>query len=173
MLGLELEPANLERRLAGVSSLLETQQSFDVLRGGELVGRAGAVRPASIDAPAWAAPLFGLEVILPDRHTVPDSRYQTLPVLPAVEIDLALLVPDKVSADAVESMLRQGGGALLEEVQAFDLYRGSGIPERTRSIAYRLRFRAPDRTLTDADVRTVVGRILKRLKDEHGIERRG
>jgi phenylalanyl-tRNA synthetase beta chain len=173
LLGLELKPARGEPRLAGVASLLDAQQSFDVLRAGELVGQAGAILPASIDAPAWAAPMFGLELILPQLHDAQDVRYEALPALPAVEIDLALLVPDSVSAEQVESMLRQGGGALLEEVQTFDLYRGAGIPERTRSIAYRLRFRAPDRTLTDADVRTVVGRILKRLKDEHSIERRG
>jgi phenylalanyl-tRNA synthetase beta chain len=103
----------------------------------------------------------------------PAQVFQALPTLPAIEQDLALIVPENVSAQKVESLLHSAGGALVEQVVPFDEYRGTGVPEGTRSIAYRLRFRAPDRTLTDADARTLVGRILKRLKDEFGIERRG
>ena len=100
-------------------------------------------------------------------------RYEDLPVLPAIEQDLALLVPGAVSSRQVEELIRAAGGKLLEHVAPFDLYRGKGIPDGFRSIAYRLRFRAHDRTLTDAEVAVAVQRILKRLKDEHEIERRG
>jgi phenylalanyl-tRNA synthetase beta chain len=93
--------------------------------------------------------------------------------LPAIEQDLALLVPVAVSARQVEELIRATGGKLLEEVAPFDLYRGKGIPDGFRSLAYRLRFRAQDRTLTDAEAAAAVQRILKRLKDEFGIERRG
>jgi phenylalanyl-tRNA synthetase beta chain len=172
LLGFTLRPREETDTIAGVSALLAGGAAFTLLDGGVVVGQAGQIRGDKVDAPAWAAPAFGLEVVLNAKHARPDRPYRELPALPGIEVDLALVVPDSVSAERVEATLRQSGGALLEHIAVFDEYRGKGIPERTRSIAYRLRFRAADRTLTDADVRTIVGRILKRLKDEHGIERR-
>jgi phenylalanyl-tRNA synthetase beta chain len=86
---------------------------------------------------------------------------------------MALLIPEALASDVVLQTVRGTGGPLLEGVEPFDLYRGKGIPEGTRSIAYRLRFRAADRTLTDAEVDAVVKRILSQLQAEHGVERRG
>jgi phenylalanyl-tRNA synthetase beta chain len=76
----------------------------------------------------------------------PISRY------PSSDIDLALVVADEVTADRVGSELRRAGGDLLESVTLFDVYRGPGVPEGKRSLAFRLRFCALDRTLTDAEV---------------------
>ena len=71
---------------------------------------------------------------------------------PSSDVDLAFEVPDDVPAAKVAASLRKGGGALLQEVELFDVYRGEGVAEGTRSLAYRLRFQAPDHTLTDAEV---------------------
>jgi phenylalanyl-tRNA synthetase beta chain len=178
-----LEDLALPRRLAvrpgsgqpmpGVTELLEPATSFEILCNDAVVGQAGCVRGARVDAPAWAATIFGLELKLDESFRQSIERYRALPVMPATEQDLALVVPDAVTAQQVELLLRSAGGDLLEQVIPFDVFRGAGVPDGTRSIAYRLRFRAPDRTLTDADTRTIVGRILKRLKDDYGIERRG
>jgi len=81
-------------------------------------------------------------------------------------------VPDDVPAARIEALIRGAGGATLQAVAPFDLYRGAGIPEGTRSIAYRLRFRAPDRTLTDKEVEQATDRVLRRLREELGVERR-
>jgi phenylalanyl-tRNA synthetase beta chain len=170
--GLTVRPG-LATELPGVTPLLDPAASFEIVTGDRLIGQAGPLRAGAADVPAWAGAIFGLELILDERFRAGDREYQPLPQLPAIKEDLALLVPDAVTAAQIEQTLRAAGGALLEDAVAFDLYRGAGLPVGTRSIAYRLRFRAPDRTLTDADVRTQVGRILKRLKDEHGIERRG
>ena len=151
--------------------ILEDGATFELLRGQEVVGAVGQVRAKAVDAPAWAAPLFALEVELEPQPRV-HTRYQALPQFPGIEQDLALLVPHGTTAGTVAATIRSAGGPLLEAVHVFDLYEGKGVPEGTRSIAYRLRFRAADRTLTDADASTAVGRILKRLKDEHGITRR-
>ena len=72
----------------------------------------------------------------------------------------------------VSGTIREAAGALLEEVYPFDLYEGKGIPEGTRSLAFRLRFRAPERTLTDAEVDGAVGRVLSALEERHGVRRR-
>ena len=71
---------------------------------------------------------------------------------PAVLQDLAVIVPDEVTAGQVERALRAGGGDLLEDLRIFDLYRGEQIGEGNKSLALRLAFRAPDRTLTDEEV---------------------
>ena len=126
-----------------------------------------------VDAPAWAAPVWTLELRLPDaamdRRGV---RYAPLPTQPASERDLALLVPHAVTAEQVGATIVDAASALLEGLAPFDLYAGKGLPEGTRSVAWRLRFRATDRTLTDAEVDAEVERVLRALEERHGVRRR-
>jgi phenylalanyl-tRNA synthetase beta chain len=79
-------------------------------------------------------------------ESVPPSRF------PSSDIDLAFVVPESVPADRVEATLSSAGGELLEAVRLFDVYRGESLGEGVRSLAYRLRFCAPDRTLTDEEI---------------------
>jgi phenylalanyl-tRNA synthetase beta chain len=171
-LGYEVRTA-LEGTMAGVTPLFEQGSAFELWRGDRLVGLGGEVAAKQVDAPAWAATIYALELVLETEGVRSHGVHEPLPVYPAIEQDLALLVPENVNAATVTDAIRAAGGTLLEEIGLFDLYRGKGIPEGTRSLAYRLRFRAADRTLTDAEAVTAVQRVLKRLKDEHGIERRG
>lgn len=147
---------------------------FRVLDGaGAQVGAAGKVADEAIDAPAWAEAVWALELTLPGTPAPPERPvYRPAPAFPAVERDAALLVPDSLPAARVEALIRETGGALLETVFPFDLYRGKGVAEGTRSIAYRMRFRAPDRTLTDREVDAAFDRILRRLEEELGVQRR-
>ncbi|HYW07906.1 MAG TPA: hypothetical protein VE913_13180, partial [Longimicrobium sp.] len=72
----------------------------------------------------------------------------------------------------VGATLRETAGELLEFVAPFDLFEGKGIPEGTRSVAWRLRFRAADRTLTDTEVDAAVELTLRALEERHGVRRR-
>ncbi|HEY8468429.1 MAG TPA: phenylalanine--tRNA ligase subunit beta [Longimicrobiales bacterium] len=140
---------------------------------GQPVGRGGRVAPHAIDAPAWADPVWAFEVRLDPAMSQPTMpRFRALPAFPATERDVALLVPDGVPAARVEAVVRAAGGPLLEDVRAFDVFRGRAVPAGFRSIAFRLRFRAPDRTLRDDEADGATERVLRRLKDELGIERR-
>jgi phenylalanyl-tRNA synthetase beta chain len=130
------------------------------------------VSAARIDAPAWAEPVWAIEVRLRPLPTSSARAYEPLPAFPGVERDLALLIPDDVQASRVGALLREHGGELLEEVAVFDLYAGKGVPEGTRSVAWRLRFRHPERTLTDAEVESVVTNQLRALEEELGVKRR-
>ncbi|HAN71505.1 MAG TPA: phenylalanine--tRNA ligase subunit beta, partial [Actinobacteria bacterium] len=67
---------------------------------------------------------------------------------PVAKEDLALVVDTSVSADDVRRALQAGAGELLESVRLFDVYTGSQVPEGRKSLAFALRFRAPDRTLS-------------------------
>jgi phenylalanyl-tRNA synthetase beta chain len=135
--------------------------------------RAGVLPKDSIDAPAWAGEILGLEFVLPARGRArARPQFRALPQFPAIEQDMALIVPEALASEVIEQTVRSAAGPLLENVEPFDLYRGKGIPQGTRSIAYRLRFRAADRTLTDSEADAAMKRIMGQLKDEHGVERR-
>ena len=80
------------------------------------------------------------------------AAFRDLASFPAVIQDMAVIVPEQVAAAEVEAAVRAGGGGLLERLRVFDLYRGAQIGEGSKSLALRLEFRAPDRTLTDGEV---------------------
>ncbi|HUH11701.1 MAG TPA: phenylalanine--tRNA ligase subunit beta [Longimicrobiales bacterium] len=159
----------------GGSSLLEGRESFSLVdAAGRRVGVAGRVRSAPLDAPAWASPTFALELLLEEEMArARPARYRALPTQPATERDVALVVPEDLPAERVETVIGTAGGPRLESVEVFDVYAGRGIPDGSRSIAFRLRFRAPDRTLTDEEADAATAAVLARLEEELGVHRRG
>lgn len=98
---------------------------------------------------------------------VPDTRhYEEISPFPAVIQDIAVVVSDDVLAGMVQEAVAEGGGDLLERVTLFDEYRGEQVGEGKKSLALRLEFRAPDRTLTDEEVaerRAAIQRELEEL----------
>lgn len=92
------------------------------------------------------------------------SRY------PASDIDLAFVVADTQPASAVQATVAGAGGTLLESLRLFDVYRGVGTGRR--SLAFRLRLRSPDRTLTDAELATVRDTVIEAVASAHGGELR-
>lgn len=141
--------------------------------GWQLIDASGQVRgqagPLVADRPAWAGPAFGFE--LETGAAEPCAvRFVPLPTTPPVERDLALVLPVEVTAARVEAVIRESAGALLAELTVFDEYRGSEMAGR--SVAWRLVFRAPDRTLRDTEVDQAVTAVLASLKERLGVERR-
>ncbi len=84
-----------------------------------------------------------------------DAQYRRVSRYPSSDLDLAFVVPDEVPAATVGRSLADAGGELLFRLELFDVYRGPGVADGARSLAYRLRLQAPDRTLTDADTAVV------------------
>ncbi|UMZ74044.1 phenylalanine--tRNA ligase subunit beta [Natranaerofaba carboxydovora] len=99
-----------------------------------------------------------------------ETTYKPLPKYPAVLRDIALLVSKDVPAGEVEETIEKAGGDLIEAIRLFDLYEGEQIPEGKRSLAYSLKFRAPDRTMTDEEVENLYNTIENELKDKCGAE---
>ena len=140
---------------------------------GTPTGAAGQVRPERVDAPAWAGQVWAMELTLPREpvaRTTP--MYRPLSPFPGVDRDLALLVPYDVPTSSVSNEIRDVGGTLLEQVTVFDLYRGDGVAEGHRSLGFRLRLQAWDRTLKDEEVDRVVEKIVKHLQEGLGVEQR-
>jgi phenylalanyl-tRNA synthetase beta chain len=90
-----------------------------------------------------------------------------------VERDLSLVVPDGVASIAAAQVVRRAAGDLLEAVRVTAEYRGAALGEDRRSVTFRLTFRAPDRTLRDADVDAIEAQVLGALERELGLARRG
>ena len=140
---------------------------------GNPTGATGQVRPDRIDAPAWAGAVWAMELTLPGEPAAKTTpEYRPLSLFPGVDRDLALLVPYDVPSSAVSDEIYKVGGPLLERVTVFDLYRGDGVAEGHRSLAFRLRLQAWDRTLRDKEVDRVVEKIVKHLREDLGVEQR-
>ena len=164
-----VEPAGSEQ------APFDASASFGVRRAGSTVGHGGRVADGAVDAPVWAGDVWALEVTLPASGAArAPFAYCALPTYPAIERDLALLVPPGVTSARVASTIREAGGTLLEAVELFDVYRGKiGSAEFARSLAFRLRFRAPERTLKDEEVDKAVESVLHRLEEELVVKARG
>jgi phenylalanyl-tRNA synthetase beta chain len=148
--------------------LLSTGEGWTVVdESASPVGSGGRIDPRVLDLPPWAGAVYGFELDLPELPAPrADPVYRALPSYPGVERDVALLVPDDVAAARVQALVREAGGALLVDVEPFDVFRGRGVPEGARSLAYRFRFRSPERTLTDDEVERATATILDRLGEE-------
>src|SRR4051794_34021980 len=145
-----------------------------VLAGGEPAGWLGELHPAV--AARWdleQAAGFELDfgVLAEAAELIPD--YEDLTSVPAVRQDMAVVVPDGVSAAEVVEVVRHAGGALLSRAEVFDVYRGEQVGEGSASLALRLEFRAPDRTLTDEEVAQRREKIVAALGERLGARLRG
>lgn len=140
-----------------------------VLVGDKQIGVMGELHPrvkAGYDFPstfksAVLAAEFDLDLLL---ELIP-PLYQTVdvPVFPPVIEDLAFVMEEDVPAEKAEQLIRQTGGKLLSEVKLFDIYRGERIGAGKKSLAYKLTYIAPDRTLEAAEVTSLRNKIIKRM----------
>jgi phenylalanyl-tRNA synthetase beta chain len=146
---------------APVPGLHPTRSARLLTVSGAVLGSIGEVDPAvSADFGATDRRIGWLEVdlsTLSDHALVPRRPEEAVPVsrYPSAEVDLAFVVRDDVPADEAADALRRGGGDLVESVELFDVFRGPAVPPGHRSLAYRVRFCALDRTLSDEEVATL------------------
>jgi phenylalanyl-tRNA synthetase beta chain len=151
----------------GRRPFLHPGRSATVTVGGCELGWIGELHP--LVARAWdldGAAAFELDAGALAEEAEQVADFHDVTSFPAVLQDIAVVVPAEVSAADVRSAVREGGGELLASTEVFDVYTGEQAGEGNRSLALRLRFRAPDRTLTDAEVaelRTAIEATLERI----------
>ncbi|MEZ5186901.1 MAG: phenylalanine--tRNA ligase subunit beta [Candidatus Nanopelagicales bacterium] len=141
---------------------------------GRLVGHAGELHPDVIAAyglPARsAAAELDLSVLLAAGQTVAPAP--DVSAFPVAKEDVALVVDEDMSAETLRQALQERGGDLLESVRLFDVYSGPQVPTGKKSLAFALRLRAADRTLTDTDIESVRESVLA-AAGELGAQLRG
>ena len=138
---------------------------------GEVIGELGTIHPKvqktfEIPQTVYAAEL-NVEKLL--GHTIAKKTYAPIPRFPSVERDVAVVTDDSVlSTDAVNAILNADAGVIVSDVRLFDVYRGKGVPEGKKSMAFSFSLRAEDRTLNDAEIRTAMDAVVASLETEVG-----
>ncbi len=158
---------------------------------GQEVGRVARVALDLPVAQRSAAPAFGVEITLQrvvngvggggqpaaagigeTQPGAPGPRYRPAPSQPASWVDITLLVPDSISASAVERSLLAAGDPLLERIELTTEYRGAPVPAGHRSLTWRLTFRHPERTLVEKQVEARRDKLLQALEATLGVRPR-
>ncbi|HVO18306.1 MAG TPA: phenylalanine--tRNA ligase subunit beta [Anaeromyxobacter sp.] len=158
---------------AAADPWLHPRHSAALSRGEERLGAVGELHPRvaeAFDLPRGVLAFeLDLEALLRVATLVP--HYRPIPHLPAVLRDLAVVVPEAVPAASVLEVVREE--PLVEGVTLFDVYRGPPLPPGRKNLAMAIRYRAPDRTLTDAEADAAHRRIVGWLAERAGAELRG
>ena len=141
-----------------------------VWSGSDCIGIFGQIHPLvaqnyGVDAELYCAELSLDELMLAKG---PDPEYVPLPRFPAVTRDISVVCGEAVTVGALEDAIRRGAKGLLKEVTLFDIYRGAGIPEGKKSVAFNLTLRSDERSLTAEEADEDVKGILETLERDLG-----
>ena len=160
--------AAFSRRAESTAMFLE---SATVALGGKLhLGEIGQLAPALAkkydlrDAVLLAE--LSLDQLIARRNA--SRSFKPLPQFPAIRRDVAMLVPEAITHDAVLQAVRQAKPASLENVELFDVFRGKNVPEGQKSVAYAFTYRSLEKTLTDNEVNAAHGKVVDVFKSQLG-----
>ena len=158
-----------------VPGLHPTRSARLVGPAGEPVGAAGEIDPGVLEIHGIGERVGWLEVDLDVAAGLPHREriYRPVSIYPSSDVDLAFEVDDAVPAAAIEAALRSAAGDHLAALRLFDVYRGAGIAEGRRSLAYSLRLDALDHTLTDDEVAEVRRRCIDAVESAYSASLRG
>ena len=142
----------------------------DVYAGGRRIGVFGQVHPLVAQNYGVDAQFYCAELDLEQLQCAkgPDPEYVPLPKFPAVTRDIAVVCGEAITVGALEDCIRKGAKGLLKDVTLFDIYRGKGVPEGKKSVAFSLVLRADDRSLTAEEADSDVKSILETLEKDLG-----
>ncbi|HBB32425.1 MAG TPA: phenylalanine--tRNA ligase subunit beta [Cyanobacteria bacterium UBA8803] len=146
--------------------------------GGERLGRFGQFHPQlraqhSLPDEVYAFELdldVMLDAMAREENLTP--RFRPYSTFPAADRDIAFFVPKKVSVAEIERATQNAAGTLLEAVQLFDEYQGESVPQGQRSLAFRLVYRASDRSLTTEEIESVHQKVREALVEKFGVNLR-
>ena len=146
-------------------------ESATVSLGGKLqLGEFGQLLPALAKKYDLRDAIFlaelNLDQLLARRN--PAKSFKSLPQFPSIRRDVAMLVPEATTHESVLQAVKQTKPANLENVELFDVFRGKNVPEGQKSLAYAFTYRAPEKTLTDAEVNAAHAKIVEALKQNLG-----
>jgi phenylalanyl-tRNA synthetase beta chain len=148
---LRLDDVRLE---PGIHDGFRAGRSASVRVGESVLGVVGEIALTVVDALGIAAPVVACELDVNALLDAPrrDRRADQVSRFPLAAIDLAFIVDEAVPAHDIEATLAQAGGVVLESIRLFDVFRSDDLGAGKVSLAYALRFRHPDRTMTDEEV---------------------
>lgn len=160
--------------LEGAAPWWHPGRSAVLRRGGSVAARFGELHPDlhtthRLPHRAYLAEV-DLESLMPAVVLVRSAP--ELPRYPAIERDVAAVAPAGLPAAHLEGVIRAAAGPLLEALELFDVYEGQPVPPGHRNMAYRLRLRAPDRTLTAQEAEEIMHKVRIALQEQPGVQLR-
>ncbi|MFH1238526.1 MAG: phenylalanine--tRNA ligase subunit beta [bacterium] len=148
------------------NKLYHPGHSADITVEGKILGGFGELSPILVSELGFGTPVYMFELDADEllSYLNLDKKYRPLSKYPAMTRDIALIVPNEVSAADILSLIRQEGQGVLKEVKLFDMYTGEQIKKGYRSLAYSLIYQSDEATLTDEEVNKVHAKIVKELQ---------
>jgi phenylalanyl-tRNA synthetase beta chain len=147
--------------VASTHPVLHPGQSAAITVNGAVIGYLGALHPTVIEALGLSGPVYVFELQQSALLQGSLPQFKPLSRFPAVSRDLALLVPDSVSAAEILNVVRQNAGDVLRDLSVFDVYRGRGVADQHYSLALSLTWQDPERTLLDTEIQAYIENILQ------------
>jgi phenylalanyl-tRNA synthetase beta chain len=164
----DVVPATREEAAASAPHLHPRGAAF-LLAGGKRVGSFGPLHPDVVEALATGGEVLVIEMDLEPFVLGPAlPQYAAVPRFPASTRDAAFVVKDAIRAGELESAVRAAAGPLAEGVRLFDRFVGGQVPAGCASLAFHVVYRAPDRTLTDAEVDAAHANVVKAVGEAFG-----
>ncbi len=156
---------------AKYQELLHPGRSAEIYVNGEYLGFIGEIYPNLDEELGLMRPvIFELDFEVLYRHSNQTIIARSYPRYPAIQRDLAVIVPQEVAAQEVKNRVLELGGELLKEVEIFDVYQGQSIPSGHKSLALTMRYQSAERTLKDEEVNSFNSNILAGIQKEFGAE---
>lgn len=161
-------PAPAWRRSA--QPFLHPGQSADIQINGQTVGFMGRLHPTVAAAYELTKAVFliELDLTLLESMRCPEISFEAPPRFPAIQRDLALVLPVDITPETVIAEINSMSGGLVESVELFDVYQGSQLPAGQRSLAFSLTYRSKERTLSDTEVNQIQAELLEKLNAKYG-----
>ncbi len=151
---------------------LHPGRSVQVKVSGEVVGCIGQLHPELAKRHGFKTEVYIMELIVSKLNDSELPQFQKLSKFPEMKRDLALIIPETVSADEIVEKIHQVGGNILKHCAIFDVYIGGSIAEGSKSLALELVFQDDDRTLVDEDVNSVIHNIVNELQSKFNAQLR-
>lgn len=153
-------------------SILHPGQRADVLAGGQRVGTLGRLHPTIVKNFDLEGEIYVFEIGAAALSSASETAFKVfMPSrFPAMSRDVSLLAPKRMPVAEITSAMAKAGGAILADISLFDLYQGEHVPEAMKSLAFRLTYRADDRTLTVEETDADHARVLDALIHDLNLE---
>lgn len=142
--------------------------------GKDVIATLGEIHPRVSDNYGLKGEIYVAEIWLDKlvKYGKINKKYTEVAKFPAVERDIAMVIDENVEVGNIEKAIQKKGKKILEEIQLFDVYRNEKLGESKKSVAYSLKFRSNDRTLTDEEINQTMEEIIKELENNLGAELR-
>jgi len=139
-----------------------------IMAGNDRLGTIGEIHPDTAERYGIDTRIYSCEIDLEKVFALANTEhlYVPLPKYPAMSRDIALLVEENINVSAIESVILESAGPLLEKVELFDIYRGKQVREGHKSVAYNLTYRDLHKTLTEEELARVHDNVLEALKNK-------